>query len=552
MTATLLIVNARVLTMDPDLPETDAVAIDGDTITALGKDAAGLAGSGCRVIDAQGATVLPGFIESHLHLFMGGSELAHLQLLGVKGPEALAEAILGYAAANPGREVIVGQGCDYGIYDRPLTRHDLDAILPDRPVCLLAADHHTAWANTVALERAGILHGAALGPGNEIVMENGMATGELREFEAKAPVLRLAGEHRIMAGIATGKDPVPPPTKQEMLADLPAMERGLEHCARHGFTSLVNMDGNRYTLEVLDHLRREGRLTARVRVPYHFRNNHQISDLATASAMSTDYNDDWLTSGFVKMFMDGVVDSGTAVMINDYPDQPGWRGEPLHEAERFAEICIEADKRGLQIAVHAIGDEAVRRVLDGYEAARDANGARDARHRIEHIELIDRADIPRFAEMGVVASVQPSHPPGSMDFPLFPTLDKIGRDRWRDAYLTRTLRDAGASIVFASDWPVADVNPLRSIQAAVTRAPYKGAQDETLSLRDAIAAYTIGGAYAEHTEDRKGMLRPGYLADVVILSGNIEAVPADQISSLHVEKTICGGRIVWDAAANNG
>ena len=552
MTATLLIVNARVLTMDPDLPETDAVAIDGDTITALGKDAAGLAGSGCRVIDAQGATVLPGFIESHLHLFMGGSELAHLQLLGVKGPEALAEAILGYAAANPGREVIVGQGCDYGIYDRPLTRHDLDAILPDRPVCLLAADHHTAWANTVALERAGILHGAALGPGNEIVMENGMATGELREFEAKAPVLRLAGEHRIMAGIATGKDPVPPPTKQEMLADLPAMERGLEHCARHGFTSLVNMDGNRYTLEVLDHLRREGRLTARVRVPYHFRNNHQISDLATASAMSTDYNDDWLTSGFVKMFMDGVVDSGTAVMINDYPDQPGWRGEPLHEAERFAEICIEADKRGLQIAVHAIGDGAVRRVLDGYEAARDANGARDARHRIEHIELIDRADIPRFAEMGVVASVQPSHPPGSMDFPLFPTLDKIGRDRWRDAYLTRTLRDAGARIVFASDWPVADVNPLRSIQAAVTRAPYKGAQDETLSLRDAIAAYTIGGAYAEHTEDRKGMLRPGYLADVVILSGDIEAVPADQISSLHVEKTICGGRIVWDAAANNG
>ncbi|MEE4346490.1 MAG: amidohydrolase family protein, partial [Paracoccaceae bacterium] len=383
-------------------------------------------------------------------------------------------------------------------------------------------------------------------------MENGMATGELREFEAKAPVLRLAGEHRIMAGIATGKDPVPPPTKQEMLADLPAMERGLEHCARYGFTSLVNMDGNRYTLEVLDHLRREGRLTARVRVPYHFRNNHQISDLATASAMSTDYNDDWLTSGFVKMFMDGVVDSGTAVMINDYPDQPGWRGEPLHEAERFAEICVEADKRGLQIAVHAIGDGAVRRVLDGYEAARDANGARDARHRIEHIELIDRADIPRFAEMGVVASVQPSHPPGSMDFPLFPTLDKIGRDRWRDAYLTRTLRDAGANIVFASDWPVADVNPLRSIQAAVIRAPYEGAQDETLSLRDAIAAYTIGGAYAEHTEDRKGMLRPGYLADVVILSGDIEAVPADQISSLHVEKTICGGRIVWDAAANNG
>jgi predicted amidohydrolase YtcJ len=548
MTITLLIINARGLTMDPEAPETDAVALAGDRIAALGEAARAMAGPDCPVLDAKGASVLPGFIESHLHLFMGGSELAHLQLLGVKGPEALAEAIRAYAAANPNRKVIVGQGCDYGIYDRALTRHDLDAILPDRPVCLLAADHHTAWANTMALKEAGILCGAAVGPGNEIVMENGVATGELREFEAKAPVLRLAGENRIMAGIATGADPVPKPTHEDMLADLPAMERGLRHCARHGFTSLVNMDGNRYTLEVLDHLRGQGKLTARVRVPYHYRNDHKITDLAKASAMSADYNDDWLSSGFVKMFMDGVVDSGTAVMLNDYPDQPGWRGEPLHEADRFAEICIEADRRGLQIAVHAIGDGAVRRVLDGYEAARAANGPRDARHRIEHIELIDRSDIPRFADMGIVASVQPSHPPGSLDFPLFPTLDKIGRDRWRDAYLTRTLRDAGARIVFASDWPVADVNPLRSIQAAVTRQPYEGAQDERVTLREALAAYTIGGAYAEHTEDRKGMLRPGYLADLVILSGDIEAVPADQIAGLHVEKTICGGRIVWDAA----
>lgn len=546
MSATLLIINARVLTMDPDAPETHAVAVAGDRISALGKEAIAAAGPDCLRLDAKGATVLPGFIESHLHLFMGGSELAHLQLLDVAGPNALAKAIQDYSDANLDRLVVVGQGCDYGIYGRSLTRHDLDAILPDRPVCLLAADHHTAWANTMALEMAGILHGAELGPGNEIVIENGIATGELREFEAKAPVLKLAGESRIMAGIATGRDPVPDPTHADMEADLPAMERGLAHCAQHGFTSLVNMDGNRYTLAVLDHLRREGRLTARVRVPYHFRNDHQISDLETASKMREEYDDDWLSSGFVKLFMDGVVDSGTAVMLNDYPDQPGWRGDPLHSAERFAEICVEADRRGLQIAVHAIGDGAVRRVLDGYEAARNANGARDARHRIEHIELIDRADIPRMADMSVVASVQPSHPPGAMDFPLFPTLDKIGRDRWNDAYLVRSLRDAGAHIVFASDWPVADVNPLRSIQAAVTRQPYEGAQDERLSLRDVLAAYTIGGAYAEHTEDRKGMLRPGYLADIVILSGDIEAVRPDQIASLTVQKTICGGKVVWE------
>ena len=206
--------------------------------------------------------------ESHLHLFMGGSELSHLQLLGVKGPEQLRKAMLDYAAANPDRRVIVGQGCDYGIYDRSLTRHDLDAILPDRPVILLAADHHTAWANTRALDEAGILHGAEVTPGNEIVMgEDGLATGELREFEAKAPVLRLAGEYRIMAGIATGADPDPKPTRDETLADLPAMAAGLAHCARNGFTSLVNMDGNRYTLEVLDELRRQGRLTATTAAP---------------------------------------------------------------------------------------------------------------------------------------------------------------------------------------------------------------------------------------------------------------------------------------------
>jgi predicted amidohydrolase YtcJ len=552
MQASILITNARVLTMDADHPETDALALVGDRIAALGDAAKAMAGDRTQVIDAQGASVLPGFIESHLHLFMGGSELAHLQLLDVAGEAALTKAIRDYAAANPDRAVIVGQGCDYAIYGRALTRHDLDAILPDRPVILLAADHHTAWANTIALEQAGILHGAPLGPGNEIVMYGDTATGELREFEAKAPVLTLAGENRIMAGIATGRDPVPAPTMADMLADLPAMERGLAHCARHGFTSLINMDGNFYTLAVLDHLRKAGKLTARVRVPYHYRNDHALADLEQASAMAAQYDDDWLASGFVKMFMDGVVDSGTAVMLNDYPDQPGWRGEPLHSAESFAAICVEADRRGLQIAVHAIGDGAVRRVLDGYEAAIKANGRRDARHRIEHIELIDRADVPRLAEMGIVASVQPAHPPGSLDFPLQPTLDKIGRDRWADAYLTRTLRDAGASIVFASDWPVADINPLRSIQAAVTRKAYDGAQDESVTLHDAIAAYTIGGAYAEHREGRKGMLRKGYLADVVILSGDITAVPHDRIAGLTVQKTICGGKIVWDAQKDGG
>lgn len=552
MPADLIVLNARVLTMDPTRPRARAVAIQGGRVVALGLDAQvrPLAGPGTRMIDAGGATVLPGLIESHLHLFMGGAELAHLQLLGVHGFDALAAALTAFAAAHPDRPVLVGQGCDYAILDRPLTRHDLDRILPDRPVILIAADHHTGWANTAALRAAGILQGRRLSPGNEIVMgPDGLAQGELREFEAKAPVLALAGESRVSAGIATGEEPVPSPSPADIQADTVPMARGLAHCARHGLTTLVNMDGNLHTLNVLAALRARGELTARVRVPFHYRPHRKPEDLAQASVMHETYCDDWLASGFVKFFMDGVIDSTTAVRLDDYPGQPGYKGaDALHAPEVFARACIEADRRGLQIATHAIGDGAVRRVLDGYQAARDANGARDSRHRIEHIEMIDQADIPRLADLGVIASLQPCHPPGAMDFPLFPTLDVIGRHRWGDAYLTRALAEAGARIAFATDWPVADVNPLRCIQAALTRAPYDGARDECLSLHEVLAAYTIGGAYAEHTEDRKGMLRPGYLADLVILSGDIEATPLTEIGAMSVRHTVVDGQVVWDAA----
>ncbi|WP_323037061.1 amidohydrolase [Pararhodobacter sp.] len=535
--------------MDDRFPRAEALALQGDRILSVGDISSilALAGPDCKIIDAQGATVLPGLIESHLHLLLGGNELAHLQLLDVHGPKALTAALRAYAAANPDAAMLMGQGCDYVIYDRALTRHDLDAIVSDRPVLLTAPDHHTAWANTCALDMAGILHGKSLGDGNEIVMgADGLATGELREFEAFAPVLQLTGEARMVAGIATGDEPVPAPTQADLIHDLTPLARGLEHCAKHGFTSLVNMDGNRYTLRLLAELRRQGRLTARVRVPFHYRPHRVPADLEIASAMSAEYQDDWLACGFVKLFMDGVIDSETAVMLADYPDTPGWRGDPLHSAKRFAEIAIEADRRGLQIAVHAIGDGAVQRVLDGYEAARKANGPRDSRHRIEHIELIDRADVARLAELGVVASVQPVHAPGAMDFPLQPTLDKIHKHRWRDAYLCRDLMEAGARVVLASDWSVTDINPFRGIQAALTRPIYDGANSQRLTLHEALAGYTTAGAYAEHTDDRKGMLRPGYLGDVVILSGDIETTPVEKIGEMTAAYTICGGRVVWE------
>lgn len=549
--ASLIVTGGRVLTMDASRPRAEAVALADGRVLAVGSadEIGARAGPGCRIIDAGGATVLPGFVESHLHLFMGGAELAHLQLLGVAGEAALGRAIHDYARANPDRPVIVGQGCDYAVIGRTLTRHDLDAIMPDRPVILLAADHHTAWANTLALKQSGILEGRALSPGNEIVMgADGLATGELREFEAKAPVLRLSGEDRIMAGIATGDEPVPAPTDAQLAADCEPMARGLAHCARHGLTSLVNMDGNRYTLRVLDALRAEGRLTARVRVPFHYRPHRTPPELAIASEMAETWNDDWLASGFVKFFMDGVIDSTTAVRLDDYPGQPGYRGAPaLHTPEAFAAACIEADRRGLQIATHAIGDGAVRRVLDGYAAARRANGPRDSRHRIEHIELIDPADVPHLAELGVVASIQPCHVPGAQDFPFDPTMSVIGRHRWADAYLSRSLAEAGARLAFASDWPVADVNPLRCIQSAVTRATFEGGVNQAVSLQVALEAYTTGGAFAEHTDDRKGKLRPGYLGDLCILSGDIEATPPEAIGAMEVTTTVVGGKVVWQS-----
>lgn len=550
MTADLILIHARVLTMDAANPHAEAVAVAGGKILAIGATAeiAALAGPDTRVIDAAGRSVLPGFVESHLHLVLGGAELTHLHIGGLHGLDAIRAAFLSFAAKHPDRPLLMAQGADYGILGHAMTRHDLDAILADRPIAVTSHDHHTVWANTAALQAAGILQGLATPPGHEVVMgEDGMATGELREFEAFGPVIALGGEARLNLGIATGAEPDPWPTAAELMVDKDKVEAGLHHCAMHGITSMVNMDGNRFTLALLREMQAEGRLLARVKVPFHFKPHMDLAELDRAEAMRAEFNDDWLQSGFVKMFMDGVVDSRTAHMLNDYPDQPGHRSEPLFEPERFKAIATEIDRRGLQIAVHAIGDGAVRTTIDGYAAAQQANGRRDSRHRIEHIELIDRADIPRLGALGITASLQPPHPPGAMDFPLEPTLTRIGKHRWPDAYLWRTLAEAGAPVAYASDWPVTDVSVLRGLQAALTRQPYEGGQDERLSLMDSLYAYTAGGAWAAHMDHITGRLIPGMAADIVMIDGDIEATPPDQIAGLGIALTVAGGRITWQA-----
>jgi predicted amidohydrolase YtcJ len=549
MTADLIVTNARVLTMDDANPRAGAVAAKDGRILAVGTPAEveALRGPDTEVIDGRGATLLPGFVESHCHLFMGGAELAHLQLGGITGFDAVAQTIRDFAAANPDRPMLMAQGADYMIFGRSATRHDLDRVLPDRPFAMASPDHHTMWANSAALAAAGLLQGRDTPPGSEVVMgADGTATGELREPPAYAPVAGLTGEQRTTLGLSTGGEPDPTPTPDERAADREMLARALAHLARHGITSAVNMDGNLYTLALLRELQDEGRLTARVKVAFHFKPFMELSALDKAEAMARDWRGDWLTSGFVKMFMDGVIDSGTAVMLNDYPDRPGWRGDPLFDPTRFAQIAAEIDRRGLQIAVHAIGDGAVRIVIDGYEAAQRANGTRDSRHRIEHIELIDPADVPRLGALGITASVQPPHPPGAMDNPMEPTVSKIGRARWADAYRWRTLVEAGAPIAFASDWPVSDISPLRGIKAAVTRKPWvEGLQDERIGLMATLAAYTRGGAFAAHADGVKGVLKPGHFADMVLLTGDIEAVSPERIDALDIAATITGGRVVY-------
>ncbi|WP_445678797.1 amidohydrolase [Radicibacter daui] len=545
----LIVINARVLTMDPESPRAEAVALAGECILAVGStgEIGALAGSETRIIDAAGRTVLPGFFEGHVHVGLGGADLTHLHIGHLHGAEAVAKAFRDFGAANPDMKLLMAQEAHYGILDKAATRHDLDAMIADRPIAMMSPDLHTVWANTAALEAAGLLRGAKTPPGHEVVMgADGLATGELREFEAFGPLIAFAGEGRINLGIATGEEPDPWPTDAERAADKALLLKGMQHCAAHGVTSLVNMDGNRYTLVLLAQMQAEGSLPLRVKVPFHFKPHMGMEALERASAMAAEFDGDWISSGFVKMFMDGVIDSRTAYMLRDYADQPGHRSEPLFPPQRFNQIATEIDRRGLQIAVHAIGDGAVRTVIDGYEAARTANGRRDSRHRIEHIELIDPADVPRLGALGITASLQPPHVPGAMDFPPQPTLSRIGKARWADAYRCRSLTEAGAPVAFASDWPVADVSVLRGISAALTRTPYEGASDERLALMEVLRAYTAGGAWAAHRDHVTGTLRPGLAADLVMLGGDIEATEPGEIPALGVALTICGGRIIHE------
>ena len=545
----IVILNGKLITMAG--ADAEALAITDGQIEAVGttEEIRAIAG-GARVIDAGGCTVLPGFIDSHVHLFTGSVELDYLNLMDVKGEDALTKAVRAYSAQRPKDRLLFATAIDYHVIEgRAATRHDLDRVMPDRPFAAMAADHHTVWANTAALDMAGLLHGAQTPEGTEVVMAaDGTAHGELREFGAYGRVMALTPlGGRDLEGLVTGRDPSPPATLAERATDKDVIAKGMKHCASHGITGLHLMDGNFYQGELLSEMDADGTLLCRSEVPMHLKNVDPIERLEEAGEMRKLFASDMVWCNRVKMFMDGVIDSYTAFMLEPYPNTDTC-SEPLFPPEHFAEVCKRVDAEGLQIAVHAIGDAAVRATLDGYEAARNANGPRDSRHRVEHIELIHPDDIKRLKPLGIVASVQPLHSPSGGMFSPYPPDVMVRAEQIKHAFATKTIRETGTPVCFSTDWPVVPVDVMPSVKSAVYRPDLPPEwPDQTSTLRDTLESYTSLNAWVEFNEHRKGKLAPGMMADVVVMDHDLEAMDPAHLDKARAAVTLMGGRITWEA-----
>ena len=551
MHADLVILNAKVRPLFA-APGTTAVAVRNGRIAALGPDddIRALTGPGTQTIDAGGRELLPGFIESHLHLFTGGATLSMLNLGEVFGFDAVRSAFRTFINDHPGTDLLSGFAANYTIFgeDRRPDRHLLDQISPDRPIFMYSVDMHCAWANTRALELAGILQGADLDPGAEVVMgDDGFATGELREFAAMNLVQQLS---KLKGRDGLGNKGLAPESEDARAYDRGLIRMAGDYCARHGITSAVNMDGNPYQAGVMRDLALAGDMPVRVSLPLKLVESDGVAGIERIEQFGADVPG-WLQFGRIKMFLDGVYDTWTALTVTDYPGRKGFRSEPLIAPDIFNAICIEADKRGLQVATHAVGDGAVRAAIDGYEAAARANGPRDARHRIEHIDTITPEGLDRLKPLGIVASMQPVHPPGSAGLPLEPTTTIMGRKRWATAFPWRMIRDRDVPLAFGTDWPVSPLSPLYAIHCALTRTPWADDMpDQRITLDECLAAYTTGGAYADFTETHRGALKPGLAADLVLIDGDLEGL-AQSASAATVAVTICDGRVTYrDENAN--
>ena len=530
--ADLVIINAVVWTADPALPRAEAVSVGNGRILKVGTSAEirAMAGSKTRIIDAKGGFVSPGFFDCHTHFLLGGFSLSNVRLRDVRSREEFSARI-----AAKARELGKGEWILNGDWDHEqfapveLPRREwIDPVSPDNPVCVTRYDGHMVLANTAALKAAGITGRTPVPPGGEIVKDprTGEPTGILKDAAADL-VLRCA----------------PEPTMKEKMR---AAEAALRNAAEHGVTSVHEM-ADASSFEVYEELDRMGQMTARlfVYIPI------TEMDVFTRLKLKTPFGNDFLKIGGLKGFVDGSLGSSTALFFKPYEDEPSKSGllAPQMFPEGIMEKRImEADRAGLQVAIHAIGDKANSMLLDIFERVAAADGPRDRRWRIEHAQHLRPEDIGRFGRLGVIASVQPYH---AFDDGRWAER-KIGKVRARTTYAFKSLEDGGARLAFGSDWTVAPLDPISGIFAAVTRATSDGKNpggwipEEKISLEDALRAYTINGAYAEFSEASKGSITPGKMADLTVLDRDLFAVLPPRIAEARVIMTIVGGRVVFE------
>ncbi len=534
--ADLVVLNAQVVTIDRDHPRAQAVAVSGEEIVAVTTNAdvrKYIQEGVTRVIDAEGRLMVPGFNDAHAHY--GPLNSDYIELRYITDPNVITERVRERVArAQPG-ELISGGHWEHEMFtDRKWpTKELIDVVSPDNPVALSRADGHSVLVNSYVLRASGITRDTPDPPGGEIQRDpvTGEPTGIFKE--AAKNLLRY-GAVRIRR------------TSEEEVArrerDWEAM---LELTRRLGVTSIQYPGGG--DPEVFQRMMDEERLTVRVDVAGSLTANeeqlHRYDELRRKYPRSGN----WIRFGILKGFMDGTLGSATMMVFRPFEDEPEKTGLPQMTYEELERSVVAADAMGFQIGIHAIGPKANYWVLNAYQTAQQTNGERDSRHRIEHAQILIDSDIPRFAELGVIASMQPTHCITDKRF----CEKRIGYERSRGAYAWRRLLDAGARIAFGTDYSVEPLDPLEGLYAAVTRKDRLGEPgegwfpDQKLTMEDAIGLYTLGSAYAQFMEDRKGMVKEGYLADLVIFDRDLMTVPPDEIMKAKVDYTIVGGRVVY-------
>lgn len=527
---TLAIVNARVWTGNPRQPWATAVAASGDRIVAVGSSAeiAKLARNApaVRVIDASGGLVTPGFIDSHVHFVDGGFRLSSVQLRDAKTPSEFAARIKAYAATLPHGTWITGGDWDHQHWGGELPHRDwIDSVTPNNPVWVSRLDGHMALANSLALSAGKVTRVTPDVDGGTIVRDGaGEPTG----------ILKDNAQSHVNAA-------VPPRTAE--LSDR-ALAAAMRYVAERGVTSVHNMGGFD-DLATFDRARAAGTLTTRIYAVTPIAQWERLRDTVAKRGNG----DDWVRIGGLKGFVDGSLGSHTAAMFAPFTDSPADSGFLVETEEDLYKWTSEGDKAGLQLLVHAIGDRAINTQLGIFERVAKENGARDRRFRIEHAQHIAPADIPRFAQLGVIASMQPYH---AIDDGRWAE-KVIGLVRSRTTYAFRSLIDARARLAFGSDWFVAPPSPLEGIYAAVTRRtlddrnPDGWVPAQKVSVEEALRAYTIDAAYSSFDEGIKGSVERGKLADLVVIDRDITRLPGAAIRDARVMITVFGGRVVYEA-----